>query len=257
MSKDHETFTQVETETKEPETKEPEETNNNKPKAKESKLKAELRQYQKKTLDAYGKAGVANKIPYDIHGKLYNKNQLNDFLRKVKEDEQPIQKIIMTMKRIPKLEYDKDGKPHKKDYLEVNSEIRGVDWLGNSMRVFEIFDGFHWEPQFRTTYTRDYETGDMIPNKQYQGDKKVWDIPLDDKNRKKIIEDIINNSHGTSVDQIKFYYQIPDSIKGSGHRDDKYTYDQFINSSPEEMENLGWTRPLPLHAIKDRKGYMG
>lgn len=200
---------------------------------------------------------MADKIPDEIHGKLYNKGQLNDFLRKVKEDKQPIQKIIMTMKRLPKVVYDKDGKPHKKDYLEVNSQVRGIDWLGNPMRVFEIFDGFHWEPEFTTKYERNYETGDMIPSKQYQGAKKVHDIELTDNNRKKITEDIINASRGTSVDRILFYYEVPTSIKGSGHRDGNYTYDQFINSSPEEMENLAWTRPTPLRANKDRKGYMG
>ena len=80
MSVDHETFTQVDSA---PESKQ--ETKEDKPKPKESKLKTELRQYQSKTLEAFGKEGQADKIPSDIHSKLYNKGQLTDFLRKVKE----------------------------------------------------------------------------------------------------------------------------------------------------------------------------
>jgi hypothetical protein len=219
----------------------------------ESKIKTELRQYQKKTLEAFEKEDV--KLPYEL---AIQKMRVDDFLRKAKEDQAPIQKIIQTMKRIPKVVYDKDGKATKKEYLEVNSILVSKDWKNNPLRVIDYYDGIYYEPILYTvTKGRNDETGDLILDKEYQGNKQVHDIELTDKNRKQVIQDIINNANGTFIEQVKFYYQVPDSTKGPAFRTNLYTYDQFINSSPEEMENLAWTTVSPLHSNKDRKAYMG
>jgi hypothetical protein len=232
---------------------EPEDKPKPKPKP-ESPLLTELKQYQNKTIELFTKEGL--QLPQDIAGqKMY----VEDFVRKVKEEKAPIQKIITTMKRIPKVVRDeKTGQARKIDVLEVHSELRGVDWKGNPLRVIDYYDGFYYQPVFQTvTKGRDDDTGELILEKQPMGINKIHDIVLTDKNRRQIIDKIINNATGTYRDEILFYYQVPSSVKGSGHRDGNYTYDQFINSSPEEMENLAWSRPLPLHANKDRKGYMG
>ncbi len=76
--------------------------------------------------------------------------RVDDFLRKAKEDKRPIQKIITTMKRIPKVVRDSNGHPSKKDYLEVHSELRGRDWKNNPLSVTDYYDGFHYEPVFNT-----------------------------------------------------------------------------------------------------------
>ena len=69
-------------------------------------------QYHKKTLDAFEKEKL--EIPYDVRQQ---KMFVDDFLRKAKEDKQPIQKIITTMKRIPKVERDpKTGKGREKGF---------------------------------------------------------------------------------------------------------------------------------------------
>jgi len=48
------------------------------------------------------------------------------------------------------------------------------------------------------------------------------------------------------------------SAKGIAFVSNTLTYDQFINSSFEELENLGRTTPSPArHLIKDKKSYMG
>lgn len=142
--------------------------------------------------------------------------------------------------------------------LEVNSTLISKDWKNNPLRVIDYFEGFYYEPILYTvTKGRNDETGDLILDKEYQGNKQVHDIELTDKNRKQVIEDIINNSNGSFIDQIKFYYLVPDSTKGPAFRSNIYTYDQFINSSPEEVQNLAWTTVSPLHAAKDKKSYMG
>lgn len=220
-------------------------------KTSESKLRTELRQYQKKTLDAFGKENL--EIPYEVRSQ---KIFVDDFLRKVKEDKQPIQKIITHMKRRPVVVRDKTGKAEKKDFLEVNSHLLGKDWKDNDLRA-EYNEGYHYEPIINTTTgDRDPESGDFSMEKVHQGNKKIYDIPLDN-NRKKIIEDIINNATGTYRDEIKFNYEVPDSSKGMGFRCGIYTYDQFINSSLDELENLARTTPSPFaHSAKDKKDYM-
>jgi hypothetical protein len=76
------------------------------------------------------------------------------------------------------------------------------------------------EPQFHTVVKgRDEETSDLILEKQSRGNIKVYDIELTDKNRKQVIADIINRATGTYRDEIKYYFQVPDSIRRSAHRD--------------------------------------
>ena len=136
------------------------------------------------------------------------------------------------MKRIPMVVRDKNGKEERKDFLEVHSELTSMDWKDNFLRVTDYYDGFHLEPHLHTVVKgRDEETGDLILEKRRMGIKKVYDIELTDKNRKQVIQDIINNATGTYRDAIKYYFQVPDSIRGSADRDGGYTYDQFINCS--------------------------
>lgn len=217
----------------------------------ESKLKTELGQYQKKTYDAFAKEEL--EVPDNIRSQ---KMFVDDFLRKAKEDKQPIQKIITHMKRRPVVVRDKTGKAEKKDFLEVHSELTGIDWKDNPLRVTDYYDGYHYEPIIKTTTgDRDPETGDFTIDKQHQGNKKIYDIELD-KNRKQVIEDIINNATGTYRDEIKFYYEVPDSTKGMGFRCGIYTFDTWLNSSLDELENLARTTVSPLHSAKDKKDYM-
>jgi len=222
----------------------------------ESKLKTELRDYHKKTFEAFRKENA--EIPNAIE---MQKARVDDFLRKAKEDITPILKIIKTMKRIPIIERDeKTGKAIQKDFLEVRLELYGKDWKGNVLRATEYYEGFHYEPIINTSVgSRDFETGDLIMKKEHQGNKKVYDIELTDKNRKQVIQDLINNSTGTYLDEIKFYYEVPNSVKGISFRCDIYTLDQFLNSSLDELENLARATSSPLslqHSIKDKKSYI-
>ena len=102
------------------------------------------------------------------------------------------------MKRIPKVVRDeKTGQPRKIDVLEVHSELRGTDWKDNPLRVTDYYDGFYYQPEFRTvTKGRDDDTGDLILEKQPMGINKIHTIELNDNNRKQVIQDIINRATG-------------------------------------------------------------
>ena len=163
------------------------------------------------------------------------------------------------MSRRPIISFDDKGKAVKKDVLTYNTEYWGHDWLGNVINVMDNIEGVYYKPKFRVTMTQDLETGDHIPKKEYDGITEEYYIELTEKNRKQIIEDVINKSNGTMIDAIKFYYHVPQSNKGGpSFRCDQYTYDQFINSSLDEMERIARTTPSPIpYSNKDKKAIHG
>lgn len=192
-------------------------------------------------------------------GVLAEKARHDKFKAKFKKEKGALQIIIKTMSRRPIISFDKTGKAVKKDVLTYTNEYKGHDWLGNPINVIDNVEGVYYKPKFRTTTTLDPETGDHIPKKQFDGMTEEFYIELTEKNRKQIIEDIINKSNGTMIDAIKFYYHVPQSSKGGmSFRCDQYTYDQFINSSLDELERLARSTQTPIpYSKKDQKGYMG
>jgi hypothetical protein len=211
-------------------------------------------QFNERTLEAFEKEKLD--LP---HGVVFEKQMHDKFRSKFKEEKGALQKIIHSMHRRPIITFDDKGKAVKKDVLSYISDYHGFDWLGNDLWIREHIDGVYYKPKFRVTTTLDPETGNHIPKKEYDGMIEEYYIELTEKNRKQIIEDIINKSNGTMIDAIKFYYHVPQSSKGGmSFRCDQYTYDQFINSSLDEMERLARTTPSPIpYSKKDQKQYMG
>ncbi|MGB5090845.1 MAG: hypothetical protein WBN72_07865, partial [Nitrososphaeraceae archaeon] len=66
----------------------------------------------------------------------------------------PIEKRIMTMKRIP-IVVRENGIAIRKDYLEINSQLYCKDWKGDDLWIREYLEGYHYEPQFTTTSKQD------------------------------------------------------------------------------------------------------
>jgi hypothetical protein len=211
-------------------------------------------EFNEKTLEATEKEGLD--LP---HGLLAEKERYDKFRSKFKEEKGPLQKIIKSMHRRPVVSFDeKTGKALRKDYLTYVTEYHGHDWLGNDLWIRDHIDGVYYKPKFRVTTTLNPETGDHVPKKEFDGMTEEYYIELTDKNRKHVIEDIINKSNGTFVENIKFYYHVPGSLKGPPFRCDQYTYDQFINSSLQELETLArkGIGTVP-YSSKDKKAYMG
>lgn len=74
--------------------------------------------------------------------------------------------------------------------------------------------------------------------------------------------DIINKCNGTIIDKIIWYAHFPDSAKGRAFRCNLFSYEQFINSSFDELERLAWKEGGPQGTFvpydsKDNKGYHG
>jgi hypothetical protein len=218
----------------------------------DSKTESKI-QFNERTIEAFEKEKLD--IP---HGVLAEKERNDKFKSKFKKENGSLQKIVKSMHRRPLVTFDDKGKAVKKDVLTYVSEYHGKDWLGNDLWIRDHVDGIYYKPKFRVTTTLDPETGDHKPKREYDGLTEEYYIELTEKNRKQVIEDIVNKCNGTMIDDIKFYYHVPQSSKGGmSFRCDQYTYDQFINSSSDEMERLARTTPSPiLYSKKDMKSYM-
>jgi hypothetical protein len=208
------------------------------------------------TIEAFSKENV--ELPSSI---ITLKARLEKFKSKFKKDKGPLQIIINTMNRRQIPTFDKEtGKAVKKDCLTYNVDFYGKDWLGNDMWIRQHVEGMSLKPTFHTTFKLDTETGEQVPKRELNGQDEEYYIELTDKNRKQVIQDIINNCNGSSIDQIRYYGHFNDSPDGRAFRCDLFTYDQFINSSMEEMERLGRKEGGPQGNAprfgKDRKPYM-
>jgi len=210
--------------------------------------------FNEKSLQEFTKEGLDP--PHDVKFEM---EMISKFKAKANP---PIQIIIKTMNRRSVVTYDKDGKAIRKDYLTYRADYHGKDWLGNDIWIRSHEHGRFKKPKIRTVMEMNFETGEHIPRRELNGSTDEYYIELTDKNRKQVIEDIINDSNGTLTDEILFYGHFTNSLLGPSFRCNLYTHDQFLNSSIEELERLGRKEGGPQgthvpYQSKDKKGYHG
>lgn len=208
--------------------------------------------FNEETIEEYKKEGLDPR-----RGELFKKELHDKFRAKFSKEKGKLRIIIQSFHRRPIQVVNKDGKTVTKDYLTYNTTYEGHDWLGNRIRVTDNIEGIHHKPKFYTTTKINPDTGEYIQEREQSGQETVYTIELTEKNRKKVIEDIVNKS-SSNPENIIYYYHVPQTAKGIPFRCSIYTYDQFINSSMEELENLARKTPSPVqHLVKDRKDYHG
>lgn len=219
-------------------------------------------EFNEMTFESFTKQGL--QVPDGVEGGVFQKQQNDKFMARFKPEKGPLRIVIDSMHRRQVITYDKDGKAVKKEYLTFRASYFGRDWLGNDLPPIRGQEhGRFLKPKFSTTIHQDMTTGDQIAKKEYLGQTEVvCYIELTDKNRKQIIQDIINESNGTLTDKIVFYGHFPDSARGRAHRNNLFSFDQFINSSFDELERLTWREGGPQgncvpYVSKDKKSYHG
>jgi len=107
--------------------------------------------------------------------------------------------------------------------LTYRADYHGKDWVGNDglwIRSHQL--GHYKKPKVRTIMEMNYETGEHIPRKELNSSTDEYYIELTDNNRKQVIEEIINNSNATIVDEILFLW----------------TFHKFITRSIIQMQSL-------------------
>lgn len=127
--------------------------------------------------------------------------QIGKFEEAVTPDGGPLQKIIHSMHRRQVPTYDKNGKAALKEYLTYRMDYHGHDWVGNgNTNEVWIRDHIHrifTKPRFTKVVELNPKTGSHIVKKVYDGTKTEYYFQLPDnaKDRRQIVEDIINSSN--------------------------------------------------------------
>jgi hypothetical protein len=180
---------------------------------------------------------------------------------------QGIRKIIGSMIRQPVTIFDKNGKPQVKDALYFNGNYYGVDKRGTDLGA-PFHEGSFKKPKLAFSYTDpsnpyDPKTGERRGQYKTSGFTYQYYIFLseDKKERRKQLEDIIQNATGTftgNLAQGHLHYRNPDPNNGrTGTHGGSFTWDLFCNLSIEELGELqqkNYYTEKSTGQIKDRTG---
>jgi len=169
------------------------------------------------------------KIPRHIEGADF---QVAQFLSKVDHKGKFVP--VRSVTRIVRTRATDWDTPHqeKKDYVYWYEDWYGQDWLGRDIApVTEHVQGVYEEVIMKDKIN-DY--GD-VEGKEKKGERIRYYVPFS----KKAVDDIIATSNNTDAKNIKFIF------KGNQFRTGDWTYDQFVNSTWEEMEEIARTPAGP------------
>lgn len=121
---------------------------------------------------------------------------------------------------------DVDSKvQEQKEYLYYYENWYGKDWLGRD--IPPVTDHLQGRYQEQVVADKIDDFGDVI-GRERKDPRLRYYIPFS----KKAVDDIISTSDNTDKNNIKFCF------KGSQFRNDDFTYEQFVNSPYELMEEM-------------------
>lgn len=203
-----------------------------------------------KTVKAYNKEGVYhghNELNAPSGGIPSAEYRQLKFLRlldsKVRRDKGPILKKIVHMHRKVVNDFDQYGKKVSKEYLTFSGEFRGTTWNDEQdSRGFS--EGWNKKPIVSKTYKFgkkfDPETGEDLGKMGITGSKLVYyyEVPTTKAERKKFIDSFIENSPGTFVENILYYFD--NEGEELGRSDPTFSYKNFVELSIEELKDLSY-----------------
>ncbi|HZA71177.1 MAG TPA: hypothetical protein VE548_15895 [Nitrososphaeraceae archaeon] len=152
---------------------------------------------------------------------------------------QSARKRIDRMIRQSVQEFDSFGKNISKEYLTLEGYFTGEDHTGMEIATY-FKEGVYKEPKMSKQYEFhrrfDPETGEDLGKIRLNGSRDVYylAVPQDKKERIKFINFIIDNAKGLHKENIHFYFK--DTERGL--RDSTYSYQQFCDSSIDELKTL-------------------
>jgi len=150
-------------------------------------------------------------------------------------------KIITNMSRQLVSVKDDKGRPIKKEYLTYQGYYSGITHRGEEYHAnFEI--GKYNVPKIvpNSNIRYDPKSGDPIGSeKTLSGQETIWEIevPKSKTERKKLIDEIIGDNN--FPENIHYYYKSGDN-EPMPRRDSTFSYEDFVNSSLEEMRNMSF-----------------
>ena len=171
-----------------------------------------------------------------------------DFDSKV-DPTQGIKKIIHSMVRQPITVFDKNGKPQVKDALYIRGSYYGVDKRGADLPSAEYYEGFYRKPKLTFAYTDttapyDPKTGER--RGQYKTSGFITEhyifLPEDKKERRKILEDIVQKATGTYINNIQCYYRNPSANNDHSGTHGPIGWDNLCDLSISQLGQLQGNR---------------
>jgi len=182
------------------------------------------------------------------------------------DPEQGIRKVIQTMVRQPITVFNKQGKPEVKDSLYFNGLYFGMDKRGTEINA-SFQEGWYKKPKLIFTFVDasnpfDPKTGERKGEYKAAGFSYEHYIFLseDKKERRKQLQDIIQNAPGTYTGNLKGFlsYRNPTPDNNhSGSHGGMFNWDQFCDLSIEELgecQNKAYYTEKETGHIKDVTG---
>jgi hypothetical protein len=182
-----------------------------------------IMEYNNKTWQSWMKLidhipDIEDKIP---HGVVAPEQRKKEFIAQVDLEQGPIERKVMTMVRFKaKNREDKEAK----EYLTYHEDWQAKDWMGRKLRNSENMEGVYYE-QEEEKIIRYHETkGPHVAGYQRSGEHAVYTIPYS----KDAVDQIIGDQ---DKGDIRFTVKTPE-------RRQQFLYDEFVNYSREQLENI-------------------
>jgi len=156
------------------------------------------------------------------------------FLSLVDTTKGPIEKTVTKIVRLKAIDHN-STKKERKEFLMWYENWYGNDWQG--VAVPPVTD--HVEGRYQKQSKQNVVKNGRVTGYTRGPETTVYYVPFS----KAKVDEIINSSIGTDKETIKFV--VNDGI----HRNDSYSYDQFVNSTFEECIRLMMTAGGPELAM--------
>jgi hypothetical protein len=161
-----------------------------------------------------------------------------DRLRKVSamSGEQNI--VVKSMFRQSMPTVDKKGKPTRKEFLTWSGELQVTNSYGIPYSMEFLIGKYNIPKVVKNNNQKwDPNTGQPLhPEYILSGVETVYDIelPQDVAKRKKMIDEIIGDNY---PENIKFYYVQMQDKNTRHHRDNTFTYDDFVSKNIQDLDS--------------------
>ena len=167
---------------------------------------------------------LPNGAPSSVEEQVINKfafRSIRKHLVRIDLTKGPIRRKIQSMQR--RRAYSVEKKKWV-EYLVSRVHWLGKDYLGNDVEVTGVLEGFYNEPVLETKIVRG----------KTETRYRQWNAKYDIEFTPEVLDESINMENQEQPPElIKFYLIMP-----TGGRDDRFTYQQFRDSTWEELQTI-------------------
>lgn len=184
-------------------------------------------EYNNRTILSYTKKGLEDKIP---HISSAPEARIRNFISKV-DLTKGLERKITLMTRLKARDLDSpSGKKELKEFIVYREEWIGKNWLGETLRNDENVEGVYTEVETTPEIKFNNETGrSEVVGEKVSGSHLKYYIPFS----KEKVDEIIEKSD-SDKSEITFHVTSPPCR-------DYFTYDEFVNFSWEQLEEILFT----------------